>query len=156
MDLTKNIQMEKEKRSIRNLIISPKEQLALAFFGIFILFITLAAQAIFFTRYFSLSTDANNSIGQFSLDIDSLISVSISSFVFFLFLGGTSFFLIAVFYTHKIYGPLYAIRIQLKKVLNNEPCMPLKGREGDKVHDLFDLVNQVVDGYKKNNNSKSS
>jgi len=148
-DMTKN-KKKNPPRKLRNYLISPDEQLGLAIISYVVLFLTLAAQTLFVTQ------SLNGSSIQFDdLSTISLPQITILSFFVFSLIGGLILFLVNIYYTHKIYGSLYAVRNQIKKALNNEVCTPIIGRKGDKVQDLISLVNMLISKYQKSDSSES-
>lgn len=48
--------------------------------------------------------------------------------------------------THKIAGPIFAIKRHLKRVYDRTAKGPLKLRRGDYLHDVTQLLNEVVEG----------
>ncbi len=74
--------------------------------------------------------------------------------VIWLFLGVFIISTAVTFYygfhvTHKVYGPIYAIKNYLKKIINNEDVPELKLRKGDYFADLQDTVNETITHLKK-------
>jgi len=140
------VENSKSTRSIKNYLISPNEQIGLAVVSYVILFIALASQTLFVIK---ISQGESFKLLVHELNDYPIQQIAILSFLIFSLLGGILLFLVNIYYTHKIYGSLHAIRNQIKKALNGEPCQPLKGRKGDKVQDLIQLVNSLVDAYQK-------
>lgn len=140
-----NQTQQARNRQIKNYLISPDEQLGLAIVSFIVLFVTLAAQTFFVTQ----ALKGEQSISLDDLDAVSMPQITILSFFVFSIAGGIILFLVNIYYTHKIYGSLHAIRNQIQKALNGEPCVPLKGRKGDKIQDLVTLVNSLVESYQK-------
>jgi len=140
------VENSKSTRSIKNYLISPNEQIGLAVVSYVILFIALASQTLFVIK---ISQGESFKLLVHELNDYPIQQIAILSFLIFSLLGGILLFLVNIYYTHKIYGSLHAIRNQIKKALNGEPCHPLKGRKGDKVQDLIQLVNALVDAYQK-------
>lgn len=51
--------------------------------------------------------------------------------------------------THKLTGPIWKLQYQLKKFHKGETIPPLKFRKGDAFTELPDLINKLIDGYKR-------
>lgn len=53
-------------------------------------------------------------------------------------------FVICVFFSHKIAGPLYKLNLYLKKIANNESIDRIRFRKGDYFPELADSFNEAV------------
>jgi hypothetical protein len=51
--------------------------------------------------------------------------------------------------THKIYGPLYRLRIYIKKLCEGEPTDELRFRRGDAMHGLKEIYNDLRKSLEK-------
>lgn len=51
--------------------------------------------------------------------------------------------------THRIAGPIWRIRTELKKVLDGETIRPLQFRSDDEFQDLPQMINQLIEKSKK-------
>ncbi len=56
---------------------------------------------------------------------------------------------IGVFYSHKIAGPVYRIQEDIKKVLDGEKDIVIKLRKKDKLKELAEQVNKLIEEYNK-------
>lgn len=57
--------------------------------------------------------------------------------------------ILGVFYSHKIAGPVYRMGTDIKRVLDGEKGVMIKLRKTDKLHNLADIVNQLITEYDK-------
>lgn len=51
--------------------------------------------------------------------------------------------------THKIYGPLYRLRVYIKKLCDGEPTDELRFRKGDAMHGLREIYNDLRKSLEK-------
>ncbi len=51
--------------------------------------------------------------------------------------------------THKIYGPLYRLRVYIKKLCEGEPTDELRFRKGDAMHGLKEIYNDLRKSLEK-------
>ena len=51
--------------------------------------------------------------------------------------------------THKIYGPLYRLRVYIKKLCDGEPTDELRFRRGDAMHGLKEIYNDLRKSLEK-------
>jgi len=56
---------------------------------------------------------------------------------------------IGIFYSHRLAGPVYRINKDLQKVLDGEQGVRVSLRKEDKLHDLADQINALLDKYEK-------
>ena len=56
---------------------------------------------------------------------------------------------IGVFYSHKIAGPIYRIQEDIKRVLGGEKDIVIRLRKKDKLKELADQVNKLIEEYNK-------
>lgn len=59
-------------------------------------------------------------------------------------------FVMFIFFTHKIAGPLYKLKNHLERIREGEPISPLTFRNGDYFHDLAEEVSLFLDTVKTN------
>jgi hypothetical protein len=59
-----------------------------------------------------------------------------------------TFCLAGLVLTHRVAGPIWKVRAQLKKFLEGEEIGTIKFRKRDEFQDLPDLINKLVAGYK--------
>jgi signal transduction histidine kinase len=64
-----------------------------------------------------------------------LIQAVITLLVFFAF----------IFFTHRIAGPMYKLKVHLRNISDGAPVTPLKFRNGDYFHDVAEEVSQFLD-----------
>lgn len=57
--------------------------------------------------------------------------------------------IIGIFYSHKIAGPVFRIQEDIKRVLNGEKDIVIKLRKKDKLHELAEQVNKLIEEYNK-------
>ncbi|WP_036095501.1 HAMP domain-containing protein [Leptospira weilii] len=90
--------------------------------------------------------DYDHKLDMFTIQVNGILFLS------GLFLGMTAIFTIV--YSHKMAGPVYNIKNQLKKLAaGQEPAKKIKIRKGDEFQELADLLNEVIE--KRINNRKS-
>lgn len=90
--------------------------------------------------------DYDHKLDMFTIQVNGIL------FLAGLFLAMTVIF--TVFYSHKMAGPIYNIKNQLKKLAAGEESVKkIKIRKGDEFQELADLLNQVIE--KRINNRKS-
>jgi hypothetical protein len=56
---------------------------------------------------------------------------------------------LGIFYSHKIAGPAYRIQKDIDRTLAGEKGVRIQLRKGDKLKDLADKVNALIDSYEK-------
>lgn len=59
------------------------------------------------------------------------------------------FTVLGVYLTHKVAGPMWKLEHEIEKFLNNEKISPIKFRKGDEFQRLPELVNRLIQGYRK-------
>lgn len=59
-------------------------------------------------------------------------------------------FIVFIFFTHKIAGPIFKLKLHLSKILQGEPITPLTFRNGDYFRDLADEVSVFLETVKQN------
>ena len=57
--------------------------------------------------------------------------------------------IIGIFYSHKIAGPVYRIQEDIKRVLGGEKDVVIKLRKNDKLKELAEQVNKLIEEYNK-------
>ncbi len=57
--------------------------------------------------------------------------------------------IIGIFYSHKIAGPAYRIQEDIKRVLGGEKDVVIRLRKKDKLKELADKVNKLIEEYSK-------
>lgn len=87
--------------------------------------------------YFQLTSDQSSEI---LLKFQTPIMAGVILMFVFIFLS----ILVAVRYTHQIYGPLVSIHRFLDEYLQGEPVQPLILRESDQLQELAEKLNQVM------------
>lgn len=131
-----------KNRSIKNYLISPEEQIYQGVAGFIIFFAGLGLQSLFILRNYSPTFSEMDSFENIEIFQNILVSFFVISLI-----GGFTFFILNIFYTHRIYGSIYVIEKQIQKVLNGETVTDLKGRKNDKVRNLVPLVNELIQKY---------
>ena len=58
-------------------------------------------------------------------------------------------FVLAIYFSNKIYGPIYAFEKHLKALINNEPSREFKLREGDQLKRLEKMAQSIAQKLKK-------
>ena len=66
-----------------------------------------------------------------------------------LFLVSPLVFIIALFSSHKIAGPVYRIEKTLEEINNGNLALKIKFRRGDELWDLADLINVMIENFNK-------
>ena len=66
-----------------------------------------------------------------------------------LFLVSPLVFIIALFSSHKIAGPVYRIEKTLEEINNGNLALKIKFRQGDELWDLADLINVMIENFNK-------
>ncbi|MDP8230928.1 MAG: methyl-accepting chemotaxis protein [Candidatus Gorgyraea atricola] len=66
-----------------------------------------------------------------------------------LFLVSPLVFIIALFSSHKIAGPVYRIEKTLEEINNGNLALKIKFRRGDELWDLADLINTMIENFNK-------
>ncbi|ABJ80529.1 hypothetical protein IQB76_02635 [Leptospira borgpetersenii serovar Hardjo-bovis] len=90
--------------------------------------------------------DYDHKLDMFTIQVNGILLLS------GLFLGMTVIF--TVIYSHKMAGPIYNVKNQLRKLAAGEElARKIKIRKGDEFQELADLLNQVIE--KRINNRKS-
>jgi sensor histidine kinase YesM len=59
-------------------------------------------------------------------------------------------FVVFIFFTHKIAGPIYKLKLHLSKIREGEPITPLTFRNGDYFSDLADEVSLFLETVEQN------
>lgn len=139
--------MFKERRRLINYSIKRQMQLRLLFSVMAVSLLSLGlATAIF---YFYSDQELGRSFKEFHVNarnfLDFLLPVVIVAFLLgFLVAGG-----LAVFFPHRIAGPLYRVEKDLKeKVSGGDLTVRFSIRKGDEVGDLADALNTMVEGLR--------
>ena len=57
--------------------------------------------------------------------------------------------IIGIFYSHKIAGPVFRIKADIDKVLSGDKDVRIVLRKNDKLHDLADSVNLLIEELRK-------
>ncbi|MDZ4678616.1 MAG: hypothetical protein SGI74_14050 [Oligoflexia bacterium] len=60
------------------------------------------------------------------------------------------FTLVGIILTHHLVGPVWRLENELKKLIRGEQIAPLRFRKWDAFKGLPEVVNKVVEGYKRN------
>ncbi|AAN51701.1 HAMP domain-containing protein [Leptospira interrogans] len=82
--------------------------------------------------------DYDHKLDMFTIQVKGILFLSC------LFLGMTTIF--TIIYSHKMAGPIYNIKNQLRKLAaGEEPARKIKIRKGDEFQELADLLNQVIE-----------
>jgi hypothetical protein len=59
-------------------------------------------------------------------------------------------FIVCIFQSHKVAGPIYKIKVWLSQLKNNEEVGPIYLREGDHFPELVDYFKDAVETIEKN------
>lgn len=59
------------------------------------------------------------------------------------------FTLVGIWLTHKVAGPMWKLESQISEFLNGKEIKPIKFRKGDEFQRLPELINKLIQGYKK-------
>lgn len=118
-------------------------------FSFYLAIIILISSAIYPLIIFDFITQVSQAISstfpKFSTSLDtrlrSILVPVIAWQLFFSFL----FFLIGIFFSHKIAGPIYKLQIFLKKLSNREGRDKLYFRDGDYFSEIATEYNKLVD-----------
>ena len=57
---------------------------------------------------------------------------------------------LTVYFSNRIYGPIYAVQKYLKAILNGENPSDLKLRKGDQVREMQELMSQLKNRTNQN------
>ncbi|EMM82299.1 hypothetical protein LEP1GSC037_3693 [Leptospira interrogans str. 2006001854] len=91
--------------------------------------------------------DYDHKLDMFTIQVKGILFLSC------LFLGMTTIF--TIIYSHKMAGPIYNIKNQLRKLAaGEEPARKIKIRKGDEFQELADLLNQVIETRINNRKTK--
>ncbi len=137
--------MAKHQRSMRNLLISPTEQLA---FGFRVLMAPLMVVMIMSLTFLQPIINESKAITPY-VQADHRMDLHIASSHQVMFLSGT--YVIAALYllayvvvvSHRLFGPMISIRNYVKGLINGTPQGDLVLRTGDYFHDLAALLTQL-------------
>ena len=94
-----------------------------------------------FIKVFPVTTDQH-------LYLHDMVVNTIIAMALTIALGALSIFAMSVFYSHKIAGPIYVIKNNLEKILNEDYNIRPNLREGDEFNEVAELINRLADKLK--------
>lgn len=59
------------------------------------------------------------------------------------------FIILGIYLTHKVAGPIWKLENQIGEFLSGKEIRPIKFRKGDEFQRLPELVNKLIQGYKR-------
>lgn len=139
--------MSKQRRSVINYSIKRKMQLRLLLNVMLVALIAAGLTAAFF--YFYSNQEIGQSFKQFHIRARSFLDLLLPAVVFALAIGIAIAFVMALFFPHRIAGPLYRIERDLKeKVGEGDLTVKFSIRKGDEVGELADALNIMIEKIK--------
>ncbi|EQA46440.1 hypothetical protein LEP1GSC050_0309 [Leptospira broomii serovar Hurstbridge str. 5399] len=81
--------------------------------------------------------DYDHSLDMFTIQFRGILLFSL----LYLFLSA----IFVIVYSHKMAGPIYNIKKNLRSLLDGEPVERIRLRQGDEFQELADLLNKVID-----------
>ncbi|MDY6861366.1 MAG: methyl-accepting chemotaxis protein [Thermodesulfobacteriota bacterium] len=141
---------KKIKRKKINYSIKKKMQLRLLgkISLILIIGIVISGLIIYSVSYNYGKTEKQHSFHHIISKYDNFLNTLLPITLFGLSLGLAFGFFLALFYPHKIAGPLYRIERQLLEIGKGNLDIKLKLRKGDEVEDLSNNINIMVNDLK--------
>jgi methyl-accepting chemotaxis protein len=140
--------MGNKHRKLRNIVIDGPLQskiIVLVVGFVFLQSLLLSWYLFFFSR--SLNNDISNGEATFDSILDMLQSmiygVTIANIGFILFA-----FVLSLYFSHKIAGPIYAIKRAINNLLEGVEHRDVILRKGDEFHDLANRINKLFTIFK--------
>lgn len=134
----------KNRRSVINYSIKKQMQLRLLVRVMLIALIATGIAAAFF--YFYSNQEIGQSFKQFHIHARSFLDFLLPAIVVALIIGIVIAFGMAIFFPHRIAGPLYRMEKELKeKVGEGDLTVRFSVRNGDEVGELADALNIMVE-----------
>ena len=134
----------KNRRSIINFSVKRKMQIKLFANCMLIAVAAIAVMAALF--YFYSSREIGQSYRQFHVEAKNFLEYLLPAVLGAVTLGVAASILIAVFFPHRIAGPLHRIETDLKEKLGEgDLAARFKLRKGDEVAELAEALNQTTD-----------
>lgn len=148
-----NTKKVKFKRKFSNIIINPTFQLRMSLRFI-ILYIIIAG---IFQAFFILIMNnyMNNFVKEFPITIDqhlvlhTIVYQIIIAMFFLILLGAVSTFIVAVYFSHKIAGPIYVIKNNINKLIENDFSIRTNFRDGDEFSEISVALNRLTEKLKQ-------
>lgn len=139
--------MSKNRRSVINYSIKRQMQFRLLARVMFIALIAAGLTSVFF--YFYSNQEIGQSFKQFHVHARSFLDLLLPAVVVALAIGVVMAFVIALFFPHRIAGPLYRIERELKeRVGDGDFTVKFSLRKGDEVGELADALNIMIEKLK--------
>lgn len=139
--------MKKNRRSIVNFSVKREMQVKLFANCMLVSAVSIAIMGGLF--YYYSSREIGSSYKQFHVEAKNFLDYLLPAVIGAIALGSAASFLIAVFFPHKIAGPVYRIEEDLKKYLaEGDLTAQFKLRNGDQMVELAETLNKTVDNLK--------
>lgn len=127
-------------------LINPRFQLKVSILVCFMIFLS---SLIYPITIFNLFTNFIGYVAKYSPGITEQLVLQKNSLITILALWQLGFtcliFVICIFFTHKIAGPIYKIRTHLQNIREGKSLEPVFLRRGDYFHELADELNETLD-----------
>lgn len=139
--------MSKNRRSVINYSIKRQMQFRLLLRVMLIALIATGLTTAFF--YFYSNQEIGQSFKQFHIQARSFLDLLLPAIIIALAIGIIMAFIMALFFPHRIAGPLYRMERELKeRVGEGDLTVKFSLRKGDEVGDLADALNIMIEKLK--------
>lgn len=139
--------MSKNRRSVINYSIKRQMQIRLLLRVMLIALIAAGLTAVFF--YFYSNQEIGQSFKQFHIHARSFLDLLLPAVIIALVIGIVIAFVIALFFPHRIAGPLYRMERELKeRVGEGDLTVKFSLRKGDEIIELADALNIMIEKLK--------
>jgi len=124
-----------------------KKKLQLHFGLITFCLLMISSFGVWFLMNSVISMSLSN-MGSVSLELTEFLNKSNWIIWTVIMANGVAIFLLCIYFSHQIAGPIYRIEKSLTDLIENKKTRLLKLRKYDLLHETADLVNQLINKQK--------
>lgn len=154
-----NSSEHKFKRKLSNILINPTFQMRMALRFIVIYIVVAGIFQVFFmillNKYMDNFVKAFPITTNQHLVLHDIIIQIILAMSLLILIGALSIFIMAVYYSHKIAGPIYVIKNNINKLIEKDFQIRSNFRDGDEFNEISESLNRLADILKKETNTKN-